>query len=153
LATAVLASGLGQSSAAPANLVLAGGAVGFSGASAASTDRQFTLGGNGGGLDASGASGAPVTFTSTAPLVISGTGPVSLTLSGNNTDENILAAQVINRAAPTSLTKSGAGAWTLANTANSYTGPTTINGGTLAVKSLANGGAASSIGAASNAPV
>jgi len=44
-----------------------------------------------------------------------------------------------------------AGALALTNTGNSYTGTTTLNGGTLNVASLANGGTASSIGQSSNA--
>ncbi|MGN6626757.1 MAG: beta strand repeat-containing protein, partial [Tepidisphaeraceae bacterium] len=46
----------------------------------------------------------------------------------------------------TNLTKTGAGTLTLANGANTYTGVTTIRGGTLSVGTLANGGAASAIG-------
>ena len=47
------------------------------------------------------------------------------------------------------LTKDGAGILTLTN-ANTYTGATTINAGTLAASVLANGSANSSIGASSN---
>lgn len=48
------------------------------------------------------------------------------------------------------LVKSGAGTLTVSTT-NTYTGPTTINGGVLAVDNLNDGGAASSIGAAGTA--
>lgn len=48
------------------------------------------------------------------------------------------------------LTKSGSGSLTLAGGANTYTGPTTIAGGTLNVASLANGGNPSDLGAASS---
>jgi fibronectin-binding autotransporter adhesin len=47
--------------------------------------------------------------------------------------------------------KSGSFTQYLSGTANTYNGTTTINGGTLAVNSLTNGGAASSIGSSSNA--
>lgn len=47
------------------------------------------------------------------------------------------------------LTKSGTGTLTL-NATNSYTGPTIVNGGTLAVNNLNDGGVASSIGASSS---
>ena len=50
------------------------------------------------------------------------------------------------------IVKTGAGTWTLSGGNSSYTGPTTVNGGTLIVTSLALGGANSSIGASSNAP-
>jgi fibronectin-binding autotransporter adhesin len=49
------------------------------------------------------------------------------------------------------LTKSGAGTLVLENASNSYTGVTSITGGTLSVSQLANGGVASTIGASSNA--
>lgn len=49
------------------------------------------------------------------------------------------------------FTKAGAGMLTLANAANDYVGVTTVAGGTLAVNTLADGGTASGIGAASNA--
>jgi autotransporter-associated beta strand protein len=50
----------------------------------------------------------------------------------------------------TAVTKSGTGTFTLA-TGNDYTGPTYVNGGTLAVSNLANGGTASAIGKSSAA--
>jgi autotransporter-associated beta strand protein len=51
----------------------------------------------------------------------------------------------------TSLVKTNAGTLTL-NTANDYTGPTIIGGGTIAVGQLANGGVASRLGAATSEP-
>ncbi len=145
-----LPSSIGQATSAPANLVLNGGLLGYTGTNPASTDRQFTISGTASGLDASGASGAPVTFSSTAPITVSG-GAATLNLSGSNTDDNVLAAQIVNGAAPTALTKTGASLWTLPNT-NTYTGITTLSGGTLRVNVLANGGAASGIGQSAAAP-
>lgn len=49
------------------------------------------------------------------------------------------------------LTKNNSGSVTLSGGANSYTGVTAINGGTLSVGALANGGSPSDIGAASAA--
>jgi fibronectin-binding autotransporter adhesin len=49
------------------------------------------------------------------------------------------------------IIKSGAGTLVLSNTGNSYTGVTIVNGGTLQVASLSNGGLPSSMGASSNA--
>jgi autotransporter-associated beta strand protein len=45
----------------------------------------------------------------------------------------------------------GGGTWAFSNSANTYTGATTISAGTLEVSKLANGNATSSIGASSNA--
>ena len=81
---------------------------------------------------ASGVSVAPgVTFVTAdnASYTISGAGKIS----GTN-----------------SLVKSGLATLTL-NTANDYTGPTTISGGVLATPLLANGGSASGIGSAASA--
>jgi fibronectin-binding autotransporter adhesin len=49
-----------------------------------------------------------------------------------------------------SIVKNGSATLTFSNAANSYTGSTTINAGTLSVTTLANGGSASSIGASTN---
>ncbi|MGD0655571.1 MAG: autotransporter-associated beta strand repeat-containing protein [Thermoguttaceae bacterium] len=48
------------------------------------------------------------------------------------------------------LVKGGVGTLTLSGSTNSYTGSTTINGGTLSVSTLAAGGSNSSIGASTN---
>src|SRR5690606_27768241 len=48
--------------------------------------------------------------------------------------------------------KGGSGQVTLANGANTYTGPTTITQGTLSLSEIGNGGAPSSIGASSADP-
>ncbi len=139
LANGGLASSVGASSNAAANLVLDGGALQYTGAGA-STDRRFTLGLAGGTIDASG-SGA-LNFTNTAAIAFSGAGSHSLTLTGSNTEANTLAAVLGDSGGASSLTKTGAGTWVLTGN-NSYTGGTLLNGGTLAVANDGNLGAVS----------
>jgi autotransporter-associated beta strand protein len=50
------------------------------------------------------------------------------------------------------LTKTNSGTLTISATANSYTGPTILAGGIVAIPAIANGGSPSPIGAADNAP-
>lgn len=144
-----VASSVGASSAAPANLTI-NGTLRYVGVGS-STDRQFTLGASGGTLDASGT--GIVEFTNTAVVTLAGANTArTLTLTGTNTGYNLLAAQLDNNGAGvTSLTKTGTGTWRLTNANSTYTGVTRINGGVLSVDQMANGGLASSIGASSNA--
>ncbi len=79
-------------------------------------------------LDAS-ASVAGVTFSDDTNYTVGGSGAIT---------------------GPGGLTKSGSGTVTL-NTANTYTGPTTLNGGLLVVNALADGGQPSPLGASSSA--
>lgn len=142
-------SSIGASSAAASNLVLNGGTLTYTGLGG-STNRQFTLGAAGGTLDASGS--GPISFTSAAPVALAGTNTArTLTLSGSNTGNNSLAAQITdNGSGKTALTKTGTGTWVVTNAGSTYTGVTTISGGVLAVDKLANGGQASSVGASSS---
>ncbi|MEA3211482.1 MAG: fibronectin-binding autotransporter adhesin [Chthoniobacter sp.] len=129
-----LSSSIGASTSIPANLVLDGGALQYTGAGD-STNRQMTLGVSGGRLDASG-SGA-VNFTSATALTLSGTNTArALTLSGTSTLTNSLAAALVdNGSGATSLIKSGAGTWAVSGT-NSYTGPTNVTAGTLLINGV-----------------
>ncbi len=122
------ASGLGQSSAAAASLVLDGGTLEYDGP-AATTDRLFTLG-TGGGSIIKRLAGA-LEFTSTGAVAFEGSGPRQLTLGGGSG-----ATQVFNPAladgpgGATSLVKTGLTTWQLTNT-NSFSGGVTFNQGTL----------------------
>ncbi|HVW54079.1 MAG TPA: autotransporter outer membrane beta-barrel domain-containing protein [Rhizobiaceae bacterium] len=115
------ASSIGASAADAANLVLESGTLRYTGASS-STDRGFTL------VDG----GASRTIDVAA-------GGADLTFEG-----------LVTGADGAGFTKAGAGTLTLANGGNDYVGATTVSGGTLSVNTLADGGIASGIGAASN---
>ncbi|HEY8993364.1 MAG TPA: autotransporter-associated beta strand repeat-containing protein [Lacunisphaera sp.] len=122
-------SSIGASSNAASNLILNGGTLQYTGA-AVSTDRLFSLQASS-SINASG-TGA-VNFTNTGSMDFNGgTAAKTLTLTGTNTGANTIAAIIGDNTGATSLTKSGVGSWTLTG-ANTYTGTTTIQGGTLNV--------------------
>ena len=130
-------SSIGASSNAVGNLILNGGTLRYTGA-AVSTDRLFSLQASS-TLDASG-TGA-VNFTNPGAMGFSSsTANKTLTLTGSNTDANTIAAiigdNIVDITGVTSLTKSGAGTWVLSG-ANTYTGATTVSGGTLRLANTA----------------
>jgi autotransporter-associated beta strand protein len=149
LANGGLASAIGASSNAAANLVLNGGILRFSGTAATSTDRNYTLGANGGGFDASGTTNGAMTIsgdmtatesTGTQALILTGTGTGSATgtLSGainNGTGSNV-----------TSVIKGGTGTWNLNSTASNFSGGVSISAGTLSVTSIGASGANGPLG-------
>ena len=107
-----------------------------------STDHLFTVASNS-TLDSSGT--GPVTFSNTNPLVFNGTSNTTLTLTGTGPGVNVLTptiADSTNTGNTTAIVKSGSGTWLLAG-ANTYTGGTTINSGTLQINSAASLGTAS----------
>lgn len=89
-------------------------------------------------LESSGA--GTVKYLATASLK-SGAGNATLTLQGSNTGDNTLAQVVNNSSGTTTFTKEGTGKWILTG-ANTYSGTSTILGGTLQVSSDANLGTA-----------
>ncbi len=123
-------STLGNNSSAAGNLILDGGTLSYVGSGAGSTDRLFTLGTNGGGLDSSGA--GALTFSNTGSVVLAGTNTArTFTLSGSNTGANTYAGTIgDNGTGRTSLMKSGAGLWILTGD-QTFTGTTTVSQGTL----------------------
>ena len=86
-------------------------------------------------------------------------GPAGTLTTGNRSGGNdlivnsysplVIAAQIIDNGAPVAVTISGRYTTTLANSGNTYSGVTYVNG-PLLVTALANGGAASTLGASSN---
>jgi autotransporter-associated beta strand protein len=123
-----VASSIGQSSSAAANLILNGGKLTYTGP-ATSTDRTFTLTTFGGEIDASGSA---ISFTSTNPIGFIGTVSRTLTLGGTSTDDNAMSPAIIDASfGSTSIAKVGAGTWVLSNANNSYTGDTSVSGGRL----------------------
>jgi autotransporter-associated beta strand protein len=145
LANGGAASNIGQAAVAATNLVLNGGTLQYTG-SGSTTNRLFSVGAAGGTIDSSGT--GVLNFNGAGSMAFNGvTGARTLTLTGSNTANNTIAAVIGDNTGATSLTKSGAGTWVLSG-ANTYTGVTTVSGGTLSVSSLANGGATSNIGRA-----
>ncbi len=122
---------------------------------------------NGGGASSIGASGPAASnlIIQGATLEYTGDGDVSdrsftIARSGSVANATIAVSDpaarlefggVVTSADGAGLTKTGPGTLVLSNGGSDYTGPTTINGGTLEVGTLANGGTNSSIGASSNA--
>ncbi len=156
LANGGVASSIGASSNAAGNLIFNNGVLQYTGSTAAiyqttqtpsvSIDRLFTLTGSG-TLDSSGTYGNSILATgvaNNAALIFNNTGAVgyttagarSLTLTGSSTGDNEIDLKLVdntNGGAALSVTKAGgAGSlWILGNAANTYSGPTTINAGTL----------------------
>src|SRR5205814_9265912 len=86
--------------------------------------------------------------TNTVKLVAT-VNPASVTVTNSSFDYTIVGAGKISE--PSGLNKQGNNTLTLVNsTANDYTGPTLISGGTLSVTNVANGGVASAIGKSSS---
>lgn len=122
----------------------------YQGSTAASSDRTIDLPGttSGGVLDSSG-TGA---LTWKGNVTASGAGNKIFTLQGTNSGGNLFYGQISDNSATnkTTLRKQGTGQWVMMAD-SSYTGGTLIQGGTMFVFKIANGGVASPLGASSNA--
>jgi autotransporter-associated beta strand protein len=96
------------------------------------TDRVINLAGTTGGGTLEAAGTGPLVFTSA--FTATGTGSKTLTLQGSSTATNTIAASIVNKDANnrTRLTKDGSGLWLL-NGTTTYSGPTTVANGTLAI--------------------
>lgn len=129
--------GKGSAGGSAADLVIAGGTLQHTAANVATSDRLFTIG-NGNGLnatlDSSAADSAHImNFTGTGAIAFGGSGSRTLGLSGTNLGANSLAAIIGDGpGGASSVVKGGTGSWTLGGD-NSYTGTTTVNGGTLVI--------------------
>lgn len=128
-------SSIGASSNAAANLLLGNGTTFQYTGGTVSTDRVFTVNGTAAGnaasLDASGSSGA-ITFSNTLPILWGTAAQTrTFTLTGGNINDNTFTPLITdNTSGAVAFNKTGAGKWVL-NSAEAFTGTTTINGGTL----------------------
>lgn len=130
-----IASSIGQSSSAASSLILSGGGtLRHTGTANGTTDRNLTLGNAGGALESNGS--APLVFSSTAAIAHTGASARTLEFKGTSTAASF-AGVIGDGTAATSVTKSGAGKWTLSGV-STYTGPTQVSAGTLALTSAAN---------------
>ncbi|MET0261480.1 MAG: autotransporter-associated beta strand repeat-containing protein, partial [Rariglobus sp.] len=112
------------------------GSLYYNGTAASSSDRVINLAGTTGGATISSVSGtAANTLTLTSNFTAT-TGNKTLTLQGANTGANTISGIIgdPDGASKVSLVKSEGGRWVLGG-ANTYTGGTTINAGTLSISS------------------
>lgn len=144
LADGGIASSIGASSAAAANLVIGNGStLRYTGAGD-STNRLFTLSQGVTFIESSG-TGA-IVFTDTGPVTLANNNQArTIALGGTNTGNNTLAGSIGNAGTGvTTLAKNDSGNWVLTGN-HSYTGSTNVNGGTLFI---GGGGTTGSIASA-----
>jgi autotransporter-associated beta strand protein len=146
------ASALGKASDAQMGTIAFGGGANSAGLTYTGTgnesDRVLNLVGTTGGatLDQSGT--GLLKFTSA--LTATGNGAKSLTLQGSTAGTGELGGAIVDSASATTLKKEGTGKWTLSG-ANTYTGGTIINNGTLALSGSGTlGGSANALTVSTN---
>lgn len=126
-------SSIGAASNAAANLVINGGVLRYTGATAQSTDRLVTVGLNGATFDSSGS--ATVVFSNMGSVAFAGSANRTITFAGTyGAGNNQFGALIANSGGTTSVLKTGTGTWLLGvnnGPNNTYTGSTTILAGTL----------------------
>jgi len=138
------ASSLGQPSNATENRVSfgfngsGGGTIRYIGGAASTSDRVFVLAGGTAAsnnvIEASGSSAA-ATLTLTGSLSANRAGSYAATLGGTNAGVNEYAGLIGNGVGTVSLVKAGSTTWALTGT-STYTGPTTVSAGRLAVNGI-----------------
>jgi len=132
------ASGIGQSNNGVGNLVITGGGYLQYTGSGANTDRLFTLGPGGGGIDSSGVGALNLlgnTLGVANAVAFSGTNTSpTLTLTGVYTGSANTFAPIIgnNGSGSTSVTMNGEGTWILSGQ-NTYSGATTISASPVSI--------------------
>jgi autotransporter-associated beta strand protein len=146
LADGGIASGIGASTNAAANLVFNGSTAGLVfagairageltlGALSASTDRLFTLAGTGVTLSSSAANNNAVVWRGTGAIAHGIVGPQAVIFTGTSQGDNRFNPQLTDSGTSTnvtSVTKNGTGIWHLGAAANTYSGPTIIIQGIL----------------------
>ena len=115
------------------------------------TDRVINLASKTGGVTIDQSGTGLLKFTSS--FTTTGNGSKTLTLQGSNTGTGEIAGAIVDyttAVASTSLVKAGANSWTLSG-ASTYTGSTTVNGGTLQAtnnSALGFGGATTTVNGA-----
>ncbi|MGI9176243.1 MAG: autotransporter-associated beta strand repeat-containing protein, partial [Pirellulales bacterium] len=129
LANGGTASGIGQSSADPANLILDGGALLYTGP-AVTVDRGFTVTANGGRFERNGS--GTLALGSTSDIVMADPGDRVFTLAGNSTSyNNFFGGLGDPTTGITTFPKDWTGTWRLFGAAKTYSGNTVVNGGSL----------------------
>ena len=104
------------------------------GSTSNTTNRLFTLAGTGATLSSTASNNNSIVWSNTGAIVHGVVGPQALTLTGTSTGDNGFFPQLTDSGTGpnvTSVLKTGTGIWWLGNTANTYSGPTTIQAGAL----------------------